>query len=79
MIKFLHTHRWVKLVLLFLTLKHLKSQRLCNQLHCLHCLTMLKNKHTHTHTQIDIYRERKMQGGRYGESDRLTKTNKDRK
>ena len=49
MIKILRTHRWVKLVFLFLTLKHLKSQRLCNQLHCLHCLTMLKNKHTHTH------------------------------
>ena len=26
-------------------------QRLCNQLHCLHCLTMLKNKHTHTSRQ----------------------------
>ena len=38
----------VKLVLLFLALRHLKSQRLYNHLHCLDCLTMLKNKHTHT-------------------------------
>ena len=49
MIKFLRTHRWVKLVLLFLTLKDLKSQRLYNHFHCLDCLTIIKNKHTHTH------------------------------
>jgi hypothetical protein len=42
----------VKLVLLLLALKHLKSQRLYNHLHCLDCLTMLKNKHTHTHTHM---------------------------
>jgi len=48
MIKILPTHRWVKLVLLFWTFKHLKSQRLYNHLHCLYCLTMLKNKQTHT-------------------------------
>jgi len=47
MIKILHTHRWVKLFL-FLTLEHLKSQRLYNHWHCLDCLIMLKNKHTHT-------------------------------
>jgi hypothetical protein len=29
-------------------LKHLKSQRLYNHLHCLDYLTMLMNKHTHT-------------------------------
>jgi hypothetical protein len=45
------THTQVgKIGLVFLTLKHLKSQRLYNHLNCLDCLTMLKNKHTHTHT-----------------------------
>ncbi len=48
MIKILRTHRWVKLFWLFLTLKHLNSQRLCNHWHCLDYLTILKNKHTHT-------------------------------
>ena len=43
----------VKLVLLFLALRHLKSQRLYNHLHCLDCLTMIKNKRNHTHTHVD--------------------------
>ena len=51
MIKILCTHKWVKLVLVFLTLKHLKSQRVYNHLHCLDCLTIIKNQHTHTHME----------------------------
>jgi len=50
---FTHT-QVVKLVLLFLALKHLKSQRLYIHLHCLDCLTMLMNKHTHTHVDQSL-------------------------
>ncbi len=43
------THTQVgKIGLVILTLKHLKSQRIYNHWHCLDCLTMLMNKHTHT-------------------------------
>ena len=42
---FMHTQVG-KIGLVFLTLKHLKSQRLYNHLHCLDCLIMLINKHT---------------------------------
>jgi hypothetical protein len=45
---FMHTQVG-KIGLGFLTLKHLKSQRVYNHLHCLDCLTIIKNQHTHTH------------------------------